>query len=296
MTVLVTTMLTAGGMAALAPSAAATEIVPRDLTVTGTGLGPENRTCEIDADLYVPPGVDKRHPAPALLATNGFGGTKEDQADLAHGFGEHGYVTQALAAMLPGLSSGDGPDVPPHPLDDLGRGRPRGEDVRDPQPFEFRDVFLRDDPAPEDDDVVDPAVGHEFPEAGEQRHVRPGEHRQPHGIGILLDDGLDDLLRRLVQAGVDDLHAGVAQGARHDLGAAVMPVEARLGDDHPDAFVHDAQLSNRTPLPPATRKLASGPCSGAFQYVTSSARASGRGRAGQDRPRRSRQASAVSTA
>ena len=44
MTVPVTTMLTAGGMAALAPSAAATEIVPRDLTVTVTGLGPENRT------------------------------------------------------------------------------------------------------------------------------------------------------------------------------------------------------------------------------------------------------------
>jgi hypothetical protein len=67
----------------MAPPAGAADIVARDLTITVTGLGPENRTCEIDADLYVPAGVTKRNRAPALLATNGFGGTKEDQADLA---------------------------------------------------------------------------------------------------------------------------------------------------------------------------------------------------------------------
>ena len=104
-TVLVTTMLTAGGMAAPAPPAAAGEILPRDLTITVTGLGPENRTCGIDADLYVPPGVSRRHPAPALLATNGFGGTKDDQADLAQGFGEHGYVTLSYTGI--GFVDGD---------------------------------------------------------------------------------------------------------------------------------------------------------------------------------------------
>ena len=69
---------------------------------------------------------------------------------------------------------------------------------------------------------------------GEERHVGAGEHRQADGVGVLLDRGLDDLLRRLVQAGVDDLDAGVAQRARHDLGAAVVPVEAGLGHDHAD--------------------------------------------------------------
>ena len=88
-----------------------------------------------------------------------------------------------------------------------------------------------------------PRSRHELGEPGEQGHVGAGEHRQADGVGVLLDDGLDDLLRRLVQAGVDDLHAGVAQRARHDLGAAVVPVEARLGDDHPDAFVHDRSLA-----------------------------------------------------
>src|SRR4051794_10033525 len=95
-------------MAALAPAASAAEITPRDLTITVTHLGPENRTCQIDADLYIPAGVDAAHQAPALLATNGFGGTKDDQAALAQGFGEHGYVTLSYT----GIGFVDGDDCP----------------------------------------------------------------------------------------------------------------------------------------------------------------------------------------
>ncbi|MDK3256220.1 CocE/NonD family hydrolase [Blastococcus capsensis] len=113
-TALLSTALTAGGLTALAPPAAAAEILPRDLTITVTGLGPEERTCAIDADLYVPAGVTSRKPAPALLATNGFGGTKADQADLAQGFGEHGYVTLSYT----GLGFVDG-DRCPITLDDV---------------------------------------------------------------------------------------------------------------------------------------------------------------------------------
>ncbi len=32
--------------------------MPRDLTITVTGLGSERRTCPADPDLYVPAGVD----------------------------------------------------------------------------------------------------------------------------------------------------------------------------------------------------------------------------------------------
>ena len=59
----------------------------------------------------------------------------------------------------------------------------------------------------------------------------PDRMEMPDGVGVLLDGGLDDLLRRLVQAGVDDLHARVAQRAGDDLGAAVVTVEPGLGDD-----------------------------------------------------------------
>jgi putative CocE/NonD family hydrolase len=52
------------------------------------------RTCTIDADLYRPAGVDSDHTAPAVLATNGFGGSKSDGSTDAIGkaFAARGYV------------------------------------------------------------------------------------------------------------------------------------------------------------------------------------------------------------
>jgi putative CocE/NonD family hydrolase len=104
-TVLLTAALTSGGLAALAPPASAADITPQNLTITVTDIGPEHRTCHIDADLYVPAGVDAAHPAAALLATNGFGGDKTDQADLAQGFGDQGYVTLSYTGL--GFIDGD---------------------------------------------------------------------------------------------------------------------------------------------------------------------------------------------
>jgi predicted acyl esterase len=104
--VLLTCVLAAAGATGLAaPASAGTDIQPRDLTITVTDLGPEHRTCRIDADLYVPAGVTAAHPGPALLVTNGFGGTKDDQADLAQGFGEYGYVTLSYTGI--GFVDGD---------------------------------------------------------------------------------------------------------------------------------------------------------------------------------------------
>ena len=112
-TVLLSATLAAGGAVALAPSASAADIEPRDLTIYVTDLGPEKRDCEIDADLYVPAGVTSSRRGAALLVTNGFGGTKDDQADLAQGFGEHGYVTLSYT----GIGFVDG-DTCPITLDD----------------------------------------------------------------------------------------------------------------------------------------------------------------------------------
>ncbi|MFI2779694.1 CocE/NonD family hydrolase [Streptomyces sp. ALB3] len=53
-----------------------------------------DRSCTVDADLYKPAGVDARHPAPAVLATNGFGGSKSDGSTdvIGKAFAERGYV------------------------------------------------------------------------------------------------------------------------------------------------------------------------------------------------------------
>ena len=64
----------------------------------------------------------------------------------------------------------------------------------------------------------------------------------------------DDLLGRLAQAGVDDFHAGVAQRARDDLGAAIVPVEPRLRDDDSEfAHIGSADWLHSSHQPLATR-------------------------------------------
>ncbi|MER7640614.1 CocE/NonD family hydrolase [Streptomyces sp. NPDC126522] len=52
------------------------------------------RDCTVDADLYRPVGVDHAHPAPAVLATNGFGGSKSDGStdSIGKAFAQRGYV------------------------------------------------------------------------------------------------------------------------------------------------------------------------------------------------------------
>ena len=80
---------------------------------------------------------------------------------------------------------------------------------------------------------------------GEQRQVRTREERQADGVDVLLERGLRDLLRRLVEARVDDLEAGVAQGPRDGLGPPVVAVEPRLGDHHAiGPFHQDADVTS----------------------------------------------------
>ncbi|MFD5628696.1 CocE/NonD family hydrolase [Streptomyces sp. NPDC127072] len=79
-------------LALTAPVAAATgqyTVTALKFTVQAGG-----RTCTVDADLYRPAGVDRAHTAPAVLATNGFGGSKSDGSTDAVGkaFAARGYV------------------------------------------------------------------------------------------------------------------------------------------------------------------------------------------------------------
>ena len=118
-----------------------------------------------------------------------------------------------------------------HPVHNgLCRG-PGREDLRDAHPLQLRDIGVRDDAAAEHHHVVGATLAEQVDGTAEQRHVRAGQHGQSDRVGVLLDGGLHDLLGRLVQPGVDDFHAGVAQRPRDHLGAPVVAVQARLGDD-----------------------------------------------------------------
>ena len=58
----------------------------------------------------------------------------------------------------------------------------------------------------------------------------PGQNAEADNVHVFLQRGADDHLRGLAQAGVDHFHAGIAQRAGYDFGAAIVPVKARLRD------------------------------------------------------------------
>ncbi|WP_369393089.1 CocE/NonD family hydrolase [Streptomyces sp. CG1] len=71
-------------------------VTPLRFTVRAGG-----RSCAVDADLYRPDGVDRAHPAPAVLATNGFGGSKSDGTTdtIGKAFAERGYVSLVYSGL-----------------------------------------------------------------------------------------------------------------------------------------------------------------------------------------------------
>jgi predicted acyl esterase len=60
-------------------------------------VGPHNgQSCKVDADIYKPDHASPSHKVPAILTTNGFGGTKDDSNESAIG---RGFVGQRYAVL-----------------------------------------------------------------------------------------------------------------------------------------------------------------------------------------------------
>ena len=95
---------------------------------------------------------------------------------------------------------------------------------------------------PPDDDqhVVPPLLRQALDDPGHEGQVGPRQQGQADGVGVLLDDRLDHLVGRLVEAGVDDLEPGVPQGPGDDLGTSVVAVEPGLGHHHSIGALHGA--------------------------------------------------------
>src|SRR6266550_22037 len=119
-------------------------------------------------------------------------------------------------------------------LHELGGRRPGAEELADALTPECGHVVGGDDAAARDQDLVPPGLSEQLLHPREQRHVRPGENRQPDDVRVFLDRRLGDLLGRLVQAGVDHFHSSVAQSGGDDLGDAVVAVEPGLRHEHPN--------------------------------------------------------------
>src|SRR5699024_8872364 len=61
--------------------------------------GPEDTRCDVVGDLYTPAGASADDPVPAILTTNGFGGSKDDQAAAARYFAGHGYAVLSYSGL-----------------------------------------------------------------------------------------------------------------------------------------------------------------------------------------------------
>src|SRR4051794_28972054 len=86
---------------AVPAAASAAAITPTPLTFDVV-IGPSDDThCRVDADLYKPPGVSKSNPAAAVLATNGFGGSKSSAGlvALAQSYAQRGYVFLSYSGL-----------------------------------------------------------------------------------------------------------------------------------------------------------------------------------------------------
>lgn len=64
-----------------------------------------DEVCDIVGDLYVPDGATSTRRVPAVLTTNGFGGSKDDQATAADALARRGYVVLSYSGLGFGGSS-----------------------------------------------------------------------------------------------------------------------------------------------------------------------------------------------
>ena len=95
----------ASALAATSAAAIASPALAADsYTVTPlhfkTVVGPNNdKVCDVVGDLYLPKSASKSTPVPAILTTNGFGGSKDDQAGIGKAFASRGYAVLSYSGL-----------------------------------------------------------------------------------------------------------------------------------------------------------------------------------------------------
>src|SRR5689334_22396799 len=97
----------AAGAVGLSPSASADTATYSVTTLHfKVSTGPDGTTpCDIIGDLYRPNSATSTHRVPAILTTNGFGGSKDDQAGMGKAFAQRGYAVLSYSGLGFGGSS-----------------------------------------------------------------------------------------------------------------------------------------------------------------------------------------------
>jgi fermentation-respiration switch protein FrsA (DUF1100 family) len=96
---LAATALATGVAGSPAGAAAAAPYTVRTLHFA-VRVGPhDGRACDVVGDLYTPRGASRTARVPAILTTNGFGGSKDDQAGIGRAFARRGYEVLSYSGL-----------------------------------------------------------------------------------------------------------------------------------------------------------------------------------------------------
>src|SRR5580704_17821424 len=98
----------------------------------------------------------------------------------------------------------------PDKLHDRIEGSTRLEDGGDAFLLKRFYILVGDDATHDDPDVVHILFTQQFHDARHNGVVRAGEDGEADDLHVLLQGGVNNHLRRLAQAGIDDFHAGIA--------------------------------------------------------------------------------------
>src|SRR5262249_23647536 len=116
--------------------------------------------------------------------------------------------------------------------------RPRQEDLSNSELLQRGDVLVRNDSAGDHENVFAALFLQKPHHFRKQGVVSSRKYGEPDDVHVLLDGGRGDLLRRLAQPGIDDLHPCVPQGSSDHLGASVVSVQTWLRDQDADRPSH----------------------------------------------------------
>ena len=116
-------------------------------------------------------------------------------------------------------------------------GSPRKENLGDSTFFQRGNVRLRNNSTDQNGDVVHAFFAQQFHQSRTKRIVRAGKNRKPDHVHIFLRRRRSDHFRSLPQPCINHFHTGIAQRSRNNFRAAVVPIEARLGNQHSNFLV-----------------------------------------------------------
>ncbi|HWJ11687.1 MAG TPA: CocE/NonD family hydrolase [Nocardioides sp.] len=103
---LAATALASSGLLVPAPTAHAADPFTVTTLHFKVAVGPDDgTTCDIVGDVYVPAGASAVNRVPSVLTTNGFNGSKDDQAPTAKALASRGYAVLAYSGLGFGGSS-----------------------------------------------------------------------------------------------------------------------------------------------------------------------------------------------